>query len=382
MIRLADMSGFHQGSQFFLHRPSPAAGAFIITLLVIIAGALVWSTQAQMDDVVKVTALIRPSDAISLLRAGAAGEVVQKTYTHDSPVLAGDMLLRIDVSSDILELDNSDKLMARIRNNTAVYNALLETIRSGGNRAPRNNEEAYVRCEAFLTAKREMESRIEGMQININLEYALPEYLRTRKTIEDMERELEQVQLQLELWEYNQMIGVLDTLQILLQNQETLERRIADLEQNIRNAALYAPISGRISEIRRLNTGDRVMAGEEIIHIIPEHEGGLKAELYVDPAYIARIKLGQTVHLRFPGLPPSKFGKLDAVITLIPADYTTGGAGAAAFVVEARIDNPRLTGSNGEVISLRPGIGAEGRIIIDHDTVLSMILRKLDFIGS
>ena len=51
------------------------------------------------------------------------------------------------------------------------------------------------------------------------------------------------------------------------------------------------------------------------------------------------------------------------------------------FIVEAVIKEPWLTSSGSEKIYLRPGIGAAGRVIVDQDTVMRMILKKLDFIN-
>jgi hypothetical protein len=81
-------------------------------------------------------------------------------------------------------------------------------------------------------------------------------------------------------------------------------------------------------------------------------------------------------------LPPSKFGKAEALVSLIPADYSVGPDAMPVFVVEAYLPEPWLTGSDGKPLYLRAGIAAEGRVIIDHDTVLRMILKKLDFINS
>jgi hypothetical protein len=108
----------------------------------------------------------------------------------------------------------------------------------------------------------------------------------------------------------------------------------------------------------------------------------LKAEIYVDPAYVALVKTGQNVTLRFPGLPPSSFGKLDTTVTLIPADYTVVEDGQAVFVVEAYIPHPWLDNRRGSRQLLRPGISAEARIVIDQDTILHMVLKKLDFIDT
>jgi hypothetical protein len=104
-------------------------------------------------------------------------------------------------------------------------------------------------------------------------------------------------------------------------------------------------------------------------------------ELYVYPAYIARIKTGQKATLRFPGLPPSKFGKIEAEISLLPPDFTQQSDSGPVFIVEALVKTPWLTSSGGERIYLRPGIGAIGRIIVSQDTVMRMILKKLDFIN-
>jgi HlyD family secretion protein len=178
------------------------------------------------------------------------------------------------------------------------------------------------------------------------------------------------------------LIQTMNSIKNLSTEKETLERHISDLDRNIKNATIYAPISGRINEIRNLNIGDYALPGEQILNIIPTDATMLKAELYVDPAYIARVKIGQKVSLRFPGLPPSKYGKLEAEINIIPADYIIGSNSKPSFVVEANINKPYLITRNGEQIMLRAGIGAEGRIIIAQDKIINMFLKKLDFISS
>jgi adhesin transport system membrane fusion protein len=381
MIKFADMAEFHQGYQFFMLRPSQAVKLFILTLTAIVSIAVIWALFAVMDDVVKANALIRPVASISLVKAVSGGEVLQKNYTHDAFIQEGELLFQIDVSADILELDNSGKLMARVNDSILLYNTLLETIRSGTNHANPENSETFIRSESYLIENRRFQMQIEEARIKLEREKSLPESLVLKQRLEDMTRELEQAELQFSSWKSNQTIEAMDTLKSLLQNRENLERRITDLERNIKNATLRAPISGKINELRKLNIGDYVLPGEEIITIIPSDAVNLKAELYVDPAYIAQVKIGQKATLRFPGLPPSKFGKIEADISLIPPDFTQGSNSSAVFIVEAVIKEPWLTSSGGEKIYLRPGIGAAGRIIVDQDTVMRMILKKLDFIN-
>ncbi|MDR2784163.1 MAG: HlyD family secretion protein [Treponema sp.] len=384
MMRFTDMSEFHRGYQFFMLRPSRGISAFIITLVGMVSAAIIWACIMKMDDIVKTTALLRPARTISVIKAISGGEVLQKNYVHDGYVYEGDILLRLDVLADTLELDNSKKLMERLVNNILIYDTLLETIRQGANAAvmkKMNSEEASIRSETYLIEHRRQQGQIEEMRIKLDRERAMPGTLAVTQRLEDVERELELAELQFASWKNTQMIDTMDMVKSLLQNRESLERRISDLERNIRNATIHAPISGRINEYRQLNRGDTVLPGEEIITVVPDAESTLKAELQVDPAYIAQVKIGQKVTLRFPGLPPSKFGKIDAEINLIPPDFTQGADANPVFIVESIIKNPWLMSAGGEKIYLRPGIGAVGRIIVDQDTVMRMILKKLDFIN-
>jgi multidrug resistance efflux pump len=384
MMRFADMSEFQRGYQFFMLRPSRGISVFIITLAGIVSAAVLWACVMKMDDVVKTTALLRPAQAISVVKAISGGEALEKNYVHDGPVSEGDILLRLDVSADVLELANSRKLMERLDNNIIIYNALAETIRRGANAAATermNNEEAFIRCETYLIDLRRQEGQIEELRIKLERERAMPGGLAVTQRLEDITRELELAELQAASWENTRMIESLDALKSLLQNRENLERRISDLERNIRNATIRAPISGRVNEYRQLNRGDIVLPGEEIIAVVPDDGSSLKAELYVDPAYIAQVKIGQKATLRFPGLPPSKFGKIEAEVSLIPPDFAQGSGSSPVFVVEALVRTPWLVSSGGEKIYLRPGIAAAGRIIVSRDTVMRMILKKLDFIN-
>jgi multidrug resistance efflux pump len=381
MINFADMTEFHQGYQFFMLRPSRAVKLFILVLAAIVSIAVIWALIAKMDDVVKANVLIRPAASISLVKAVSGGEVLLKNYTQDAFVQEGELLFQLDVSADILELENSKKLMDRVNNNIMLYNSLLETIRSGANRANPGNSETFIRSESYIIENRRYQMQIEEAEIKLEREKSLPDTLALKQRVGDMARELEQAKLQFALWKSNQTIEAMEALKNLLQNKESLERRLTDLERNIKNATLRAPISGNINEIRKLNIGDYVLPGEEIITIVPSDTVNLKAELYIEPAYIAQVKVGQKVTLRFPGLPPSKFGKLDAEITLIPADYNISSGSEPAFIVEAIVKEPYLLSPQGEKIYLRPGIGAIGRIIIDQDTIMRMLLKKLDFIN-
>lgn len=381
MMQFSNMENFHEGYQFFMSKPSNAIKNFIFVVAGILIAALIWANIAEMDDVVKATVSIRPEQTISVVKILLGGQVQEKNYVHNEFVNKGDLILRLDTSADMLELRNSQELMTRIDANILVFSTLLETIKQNTNTASKENEEAYVHAERYLLENRQYVSKIKEIEIKLEKEKSSPEMLLVRQRIYDMEIELERAELQFALWKNSKIIETTESRDALQQSRTNLERRMSDLENNIRNATMYAPISGRINEFRKLNIGDNIAPGEEIISIVPQNDAELKAELYVEPAYIARVKTGHIAVLRFPGLPPSKYGKIEAEIDLIPADYNAVQDSLPLFVVEAKIKEPWLESPSGDRIYLRSGIGASGRIVIDRDTVFRTLLKKLDFIN-
>jgi len=380
-MHFSNMEDFHLGYQFFMTRPSRGARNFILTVAAVLVAAIVWASIAQMEDVIQATALLRPVETISTVRPLTGGQVQVKNYAQNGLVAKGDLLLQLDTSADVLELRNSKELMARINNSLLVHTTLLETIRINANAAPRENGEAYIHSAQFILQNRHQQLQVAEKRMRLENERNLPGAMVVRIRLDELALELERAELQFALWRNGRIVESTDMINALTQQRENLERRISDLERNIGNATIYAPISGRVNELRRLNVGDNVIPGEEILAVIPDGETGLRVELQVDPAHIARIRAGQMVVLRFPGLPPSRYGKMETEIDLIPADVSAFHGMYPVFVVEALLEEPWLMSRNGEKAYLRAGIGASARIIIDRDTVLRMFLRRLDFIG-
>jgi multidrug resistance efflux pump len=380
LMKFKEIKDFHESQMFFNIQPVPAIRNFLVILVVLIAGAVSWSCFFKMDDILKVQALLIPARTISSLRSSTVGEVIQKNYKNDESVEEGTCLLKVDINADQIELDNSAKLMARMVNDIAVYNLLMKTIQKNAPVSMNVSGEAAIRSASYLAEYERQKNQIELNQIKLDRERDKPDNMSAKQNIEDLEKNLQQSKLAFISWRDNLLVDTMNTLKTLTQNKDSLERRIADLDRNIRNASLFAPISGRINEIKKINVGDTIFSGEEILQIIPQNDEKLKADLAVDPAYIARLKVGYKVLLRFPGLPPSRFGQLEAKVDLIPPDFILGSDNKPVFIVESIIDNPWLYSSKGDKIKLLPGISAEGRIILEQDTVMYMLLKKLDFI--
>lgn len=362
-------------------QPCRAMYGFILTMFITCAALLVWASVAPMDDMVKVSVALRPVEAVSSVRCVSGGEVTEKRYVNDGQVREGYLLFTLDTSAPGKELAAERAYLTKLKGDMQTAETLLETIRTEKFPALPVQSDAYVRSAAYLYEKKRYETIIADVKTKLEREKNKPASLSVPQNVQDMQAQYEQNVLQYNTWKNTQLAQILETFRKLQTDRSNAESRISELERVIKNSTMYAPISGRITEVRKMNCGDYVMQGEEVLRIVPEGSSALKAELYVDPSYIARVAVGNPVKIRFPGLPPSRYGQVETTVSLIPPDCTLLSTGSPVFVAEAQVPEPYLVSKNGKRAQLLPGITAEGRIITERSTALRMVLRKLDFIN-
>ena len=407
-MNLKTFEDMQKTSAFFMLKPANAIYGFVITIFVSIVVILVWAIFAPMDDVVKASVLLRPAEAVSSIKCVTSGELSEKYFENDDLVNEGDLLFSLDTASYKSQLETYKSEIIKNQNEIFVNNQLLQTLEANkmpdlvgesetaqvsdaktvfvANAEPAqvdaevNSSDAFIKCSAYLTEFQRYQTGISDLQTKLNREKSKPQSLKVPQTIQDLETELNQNQLAFESWKNSQKLTAIENQKNLESAKKSLESRIAEIERLIKNSTIYAPISGRISEITKLNPGDYLLAGEEILRIVPQNSESLKADIYVDPSYIARVKNGNPVKIKFPGLPPSRYGMVESQVAIVPPDVSYVN-GQPVFIAEAEIKNPYLTTKNGQTAKLIPGITAEGRIVTDRSTVMQMVLRKLDFMN-
>lgn len=390
-MNLKTFEDMQKTSAFFMLKPANAIYGFVITIFVSIVVIFVWAIFAPMDDVVKASVLLRPAEAVSSIKCVTSGELSEKYFENDDLVNEGDLLFSLDTASYKSQLETYKAEIIKNQNEIFINNQLLQTIEA--NKLPdlvgefdtdpvsdADSSDAFIKCSAYLTEFQRYQTGISDLQTKLNREKSKPQSLKVPQTIQDFETELNKNQLAFESWKNSQKLTAIENQKNLESAKKSLESRIAEIERLIKNSTIYAPISGRISEITKLNPGDYLLAGEEILRIVPQNSESLKAAIYVDPSYIARVKNGNPVKIKFPGLPPSRYGMVESQVAIVPPDVSYVN-GQPVFIAEAEIENPYLTTKNGQTARLIPGITAEGRIVTDRSTVMQMVLRKLDFMN-
>lgn len=368
-------------SAFFMLKPVNAIYGFIVTVCLAIVAVIIWACLAPMDDVVKASVLLRPSQAVSSIKCVTSGELSVKNFENDDIVQEGDLLFSLDTTALKTELESYRLAQKKNLENLHVYKILAETISSSKLETGEDDIDAYLKSKSYLLEKSRYETMVEDARVKYEREKDAPAGLRVPQTIADLENQYRQTKLSYETWLSNQSIQTNEKVSSLETERKSYESRISELERAIKNSTIYAPISGRISEVTKFNSGDYILAGEEVLKIVPQENEALRADIYVDPSYVARVKVGNPVKIKFPGLAPSRYGMVETEVSLVPPDVTLTATGQAAFVVEAVIVNPYLRTKQGQTARLLPGITAEARIVTERSTAMQMVLRKLDFIN-
>ena len=368
-------------SAFFMLKPVNAIYGFIVTVCLAIVAVIIWACLAPMDDVVKASVLLRPSQAVSSIKCVTSGELSVKNFENDDIVQEGDLLFSLDTTALKTELESYRLAQKKNLENLHVYKILAETISSSKLETGEDDTDAYLKSKSYLLEKSRYETMVEDARVKYEREKDAPAGLRVPQTIADLENQYRQTKLSYETWLSNQSIQTNEKVSSLETERKSYESRISELERAIKNSTIYAPISGRISEVTKFNSGDYILAGEEVLKIVPQENEALRADIYVDPSYVARVKVGNPVKIKFPGLAPSRYGMVETEVSLVPPDVTLTATGQTAFVVEAVIVNPYLRTKQGQTAKLLPGITAEARIVTERSTAMQMVLRKLDFIN-
>jgi HlyD family secretion protein len=158
---------------------------------------------------------------------------------------------------------------------------------------------------------------------------------------------------------------------------EEINKQIASLELNIKNASVTAPISGIVNLYTDRNVGDVIQAGADIATIVPETDGQFKLTAYIPSAEISEVEVGQEVKVRFTALPYQEYGEFYGTITKISSDArSTGNENTAGYYVGEVSMN--LSGTDIELVS---GMDCEIHVITKQKKIMTWILEKLDFIG-
>ncbi len=374
MMYLRTFDDMQKSLPFFLLKPARSIYRFLTGLCGFVVAAVIFMYFFKVDETVPAQVVLRPATPVSSVRSMAGGQVVYIGYEDGQIVEQNALLFQVDTASVEKELsalhNQLDSTAAELRE----YEQLLLAMDTEA------SDITAKLASAYLFEKENYEISIKELAAKITREKNKPESMRIQKQIDELETQSSQLLYEYKTWLNKEAASALRQKESLAATVKQLESSIADRERQEQNAVGYAPISGKVLVVKKMNTGDYLLSGEEVIRIVPQKDESLKADLYVAGSVIPTVSFGNRVEMKFPGLPPSRFGQVSSTVSLIPADAVLDERNYPVFIVQADIQHPVLHDKHGFEANLIPGMSGEARIITNTCTIMELFLRKLDFI--
>lgn len=380
-MTLQSLEDINYSSEFFLRKPPAAYRYFIFIISGLFIAAVVWAAVFEMDIAVKADAILTQSVNISVGKIGRTGVIDGVYFTPNTAVEKDSILLSIESTSIQLDKTITEDALQRQKQELAALILYEKAILTDSNTVSRQESIAYAKAAVYFAEKEKARILYEQAKDVFLRQKAMPEQMRTEQTLNKLHDEYKIAELQYTSFREKELLAVhtqKNTLQIQIEN---LEKKQAELEQQLTAGTLIAPISGIAEPLKKFNIGDTVFAGDTLVRIVPDAAAQLKAELSISNKDIAEIRIGMPITLKFAALPPAEYGLVQGTITSISADALLLPNAPTFFTAEAVLEKDAVTSKQDKTVALKSGMAAEAKIITARKRILTVILEKLDFIS-
>ena len=171
----------------------------------------------------------------------------------------------------------------------------------------------------------------------------------------------------------------------LYQNAEQLEQlstQIIELQAKVNRFKITAPVSGFIQNIKYQSVGERIMANDIVITIVPDNE--LIVQASIPSRVSAPIKAGMSAKVEVDAYPADDFGGiLSEVLTISPTVSTENSSGVRqrSYIAEIKLIAPEVPGSI-DFSLLRSGMATTTKIKLREKPIISSAFTILTDIWS
>lgn len=345
----------------------------------LVAGIMCFLCMGRMDDVIRSKGIVRPETNVSTVSNITSGEIESLFYRPGDFVQSGQKLLSL--KADVLEA-RKQALSLQFSENSRNLEGLSEIIKNYGENAESfcgSDLTSKARYEAFAAEKKLLEARIQRTEYLYHQELELPESSTTRSQIETMKYDFDVSVLEMNEYCKSFISSVRQEYDSLKIEKENLFQELRQLEVSMENLILVSPIDGYVQEISSLNPGDYIFTDQQVLNIVPGIQNSCRIELHIPAEKMGKLSVGQKVKLRFPAFPYYEYRGLNGTIQVIQPDSQISDSGELFFTAYADAERMELCDRKGTVYQIKPGFEVNARIVLESQTLLYFLLKKLDF---
>ena len=162
VINIQEMS---DSKEVYGQRPNPFIPAFVYSLLILLAAALIYSCFGKIEIVAIASGVIRPNDDVSTVSSLIGGRVTSVSYADGQFVQEGDVLLSVDMSDTQIMINCIRQSREKLLEQKEMLEIFLDGLQEGENpfsSDPKSTEYAYyIQFQDYLLRLQSSQNSID-----------------------------------------------------------------------------------------------------------------------------------------------------------------------------------------------------------------------------
>lgn len=365
---------------FFIETPKEN-GIMIFSILIFTIVFLLIISFCKIDDVVKAKGIVRVFGNVSSLENMVSGKVSSINFERGQKVESGQLLYTLDTSIVDLQKENLVRQEKDIAVKLSDAKILNESLANNKNLCKKQSQKAWYRFETYLNEKRELEIKKNLAQKAYNLEKDKPAAFTNKEILEQRKMDLNYANSALEAYKASFSSAINSEIYEYSLAMEQNKTEMDALNKQYEYLNVTAPVSGYVQVFSAFNVGDFLEKGAKVINIIPDNSSAFRVEILVPPKDIGKISDGLNVKYRFSAFPFFEYKGAEGKITSVDPDVRKNTDEKLYYCVYANMDKKEFSNRKGKTYPVKSGLESDVRIILERDTILKLLLRKMDFIN-
>jgi multidrug resistance efflux pump len=185
--------------------------------------------------------------------------------------------------------------------------------------------------------------------------------------------------LMLEKMKIDMLVQIEDELYLNKSNLDNAKLSLRNIEINIDDSSVKAPIDGIVNVYSEISRGDFLQGAVEIATIVPDVSTEYRVQLMVPNENIAEVELGQKIKYHFHALPFREYGEAEGIVQKISNDSRVDSeTGISYYVVEATLEETKMESYKGDIREIKAGMVCEAQVVTKSRSILRWLLEKIN----
>ena len=381
MKKLIKVSKLTYSEEFFSRMNSAFENWVIAIIGTFILFFAVWIFFGHCEDAISGNGTVRPSENISSVHSLRSGKINKVYFKDGQEVKQGDVLFSLYSDAEIAAKENILSKIKIVQEKIDDVQSMMESFELGKNIVPCSQTIAFTRMKNFFETKYQLTEVSLIHKKNFDTQKLLPADSTTEELTNEVERLWRNSKINLSQFNENFFAQLVNEKENYTSQYDNLKTSLAEIEMQLKNNIVTAPIAGTVLVFDALNENDFIVANKLILSIIPPSDAGYEITVRIREKDIINLKVGLNAKLKLPAF-ANTIQCMNATVKKISADSLSNGRELFYLVtlVPDLIDNSSAGKKNivNNYLQLKSGMIANAKIIVSEQRIISYLMKKME----